>query len=235
MEYFYLCHNNNPDIAFKSCITILLMKRSTFVRATSVGLFALGILPELSAINGQAKITPKLWMRQLVDATAARRRSGPLTGAASFREEIRNLRSYFAERGYLPENNSFYFYHENERCCFFDVCLRRDRIGLVDVLLPVLYRDDAGKWGHLTTLSGFQLEALAKASAQLSVQQAPLAHMLLPTPSAVALTGGMFQSATGIVNTTTKIDRNGVRTSITITSNDRIVLDETFESGHCLV
>jgi hypothetical protein len=212
------------------------MKRRTFVRTASIGVFGLGINPRLLPAQTKPDASVHHWMDQLVDATGARRRSGPVNAPESFKAKTKSLNGYFAERGYHKESNSVYFYGDQHNCCFYALSLRHTRSGLNDVLLPVLSLDEAGNWQHIATLTGFQLEALAHAASRLSGPASTLQGQLLPAPSGSnMLPNGAFHNQEGLVEIQTVVLTTGAQTTIRMTGPHGDHLNETFQSAHGLI
>jgi hypothetical protein len=211
------------------------MNRRSFVRTTAIGAFGLGFNPDLTVLSGFQQHTVKKWLHDLVDFTGAKRRSGALEGADSLRAKTTELNAYFTARGYAPESNSVYFYHQNEACCFYALYLRHAASGLTDLLLPVLSRDASGNWHHIATLTGFQLEALAMAAGKLKEHALPGYMLLLPAPAMPQILPiGRFNTSAGSVVAITRLSDTSGYTTLTVTSNQNELLNTTFDTRHCL-
>jgi len=115
---------------------------------------------------------------------------------------------------------------------FYPVYLRHASAGVCDVLLPFFKRQGDNTWRHIGTFTGFQVEALARAVELL--KDSDVASLLLPV--AAGRTEGpvySYKSSAGSVAISTIVKEKG-NTTLRVYKGDQLVLEESFESAHCL-
>ena len=211
------------------------MKRRVFVQSAAISAFGLSLKPGFVPFSLFQSSGVQQWLRALVVATSAKRRSSALVGRESFEALTATLNAYFSKRGYHAEHTGFYFYNEQERCCFYPLKLQHSVAGLCDMLVPVLTRDSDGSWRHINTLTGYQVEALARAAKALADHPTPLQHLLLPAngPSRVPAHIG-FGSEKASIAFSTSLQDGIAKTSISISDHGQVIFKDTFISRHCL-
>lgn len=104
------------------------------------------------------------------------------------------------------------------------------------MLVPFLHKQSNGNWIHVTTLNGYQLEALVFASHALKNHITSLQHLLLPVvnTSGVKVHSG-FSTKRGWVNSTTRLTAaQEARTNISVVEDDHVIITDIFHSKHCL-
>ena len=111
--------------------------------------------------------------------------------------------------------------------------LRRSQAGLLDMLVPVFATDPDGRWQQVLVLTGFQLEALARAAAALAVTDLPLAALLLPLRAIQGSAAG-FESRLGRVEMITRMQNGQTHTAIKVQHGGAVVYDVVFQSQHNL-
>ena len=211
------------------------MKRRTFVRTAALSAFGLSLKPGIAPFAFLHTTGVQQWLRSLVAATSARRRSGALVAAESFRELTNSLNTYFSKRGYEADHSEFYFYNEQESCCFYALKLQHSAAGLSDVLVPVLTRSSDGAWQHVNTITGYQLEALAVAAKALAEHPTPLQQLLLPGNKRGSIPAHIgFSSEQADVAISTRLQGGKAETSIAISDKGQVIFNRTFASRHCL-
>jgi hypothetical protein len=210
------------------------MKRRDFVQSAIVTAIGLPLIPGTSLSVFQENGVQQ-WFHFLISATSAKRQSHPLQGRASFETATASLNAYFSKRGYQALSSDFYFYNDQQQCCFYPLKLQHSAAGLCDMLIPVLTRDSGGAWHHVNTITGYQLEALARAARALAEHPVPLQHLLLPAsgPSRVPAHIG-FGSEKAMVACSTKLKSDIAETNISISVDGQMIFNDTFISRHCL-
>lgn len=173
------------------------------------------------------------WLRQLVAAVGARRRSGLWGLAERLQEQILRTNAFLAVRGYVSLDSGLYFSPGRPDICFYPLFLERAAAGLTDLLAPVLARRPDGSWRQLVVLTGYQLEALARAAAALADRETPLSELLLPA-GPVANAEGSFPTTRGSVAIGTSLDHGTATTQIVVRAGQNVIFTENFVSEHCL-
>ncbi len=161
------------------------MKRGVFIRNVALGSISLGLFSPaaLTAFPSLAQGSQaQQWLRQLSTAFACRRRSRSLFAADSFNHAYKSAEYYFEQHHYHRQNDTAYFFGENESWCFFPVYAEQAMPDGLDLLVPVFHRDGANQWHRVKTLTAFQVEAISMASQALMAHTpAELIDMLLPS------------------------------------------------------
>ena len=204
------------------------MNRRTFFRNGTLGALSLSLpaLPGLSLLPenvGQ-------WLHQITRATGLRRGRLPLDATGTLQPHLEAIEAKLEPRGYYRDSNDVYFSGAIPELLFYPLWLRHRAAGLTDLMLAVLVRQADGSWQRITTLTGFQVEALARAAAALAETGLPLAELLLP----VRTTEGGFGSRHGRIQLVTRMQPGSVATSITVQNGRDVVFEATFASQHSL-
>ena len=211
------------------------MKRRIFVRNAALGAFSLGIFtPGVLPFLGKAPSgAATQWLQQLALELNARRRSTARVAPESFTEVTYAATNYFAKKDYHSKSETFYFLGDQDSWCFYPVYLGLVASVGADMLVPVFHRDAANNWHLVKTLSGFQVEALARASQSLEgYTPAELQDLLMPVIAGKdqGLLG--FCTRKGMVQLKTSILDGSTQTSCSIHSGSEELFRETFNSRH---
>ncbi|MDZ4678818.1 MAG: hypothetical protein SH848_19895 [Saprospiraceae bacterium] len=155
------------------------MQRRTFLYNASLG--ALGVTWFSGFASG---LNPQRFVAALDDffqAIGARAQSW-LANDPTLEEAFTHAFVSWKKIGYVPVHNQFYICQQAQKSIFI-LHLPHPKSGSLDVSALVFQKDIATQnWQFSAALSGFQLEALTKASAVLQPEHAPdrLAGLLLP-------------------------------------------------------
>ncbi|MFN0212887.1 MAG: hypothetical protein ACKVT2_01420 [Saprospiraceae bacterium] len=214
------------------------MKRRNFVRNTALSAIGLGILPSglFASGLGFQSASAAHWLRQLGDALAGKRQSKARFSPESIAKLVQTTQDQFAPLGYRSENDTFYFFGEKESWCFYPLVFRHTSSGATDLALPVMRRDQEGNWHLVKTLSGFQLEALSRASLALAEHTpAALQNLLFPSEIRLKNQGALaYKTQDGMVAVKTILTGGKAQTTCTVTGREGTVFSETFSSKHGL-
>lgn len=214
------------------------MKRRFFIQGTTLGTIGLGIIsPDLIAFpaNFEHGNVAK-WLRQMSWTLAVQRRTQAKYSADSFEQITGGKNEYFATHGYHTMSETCYFFGNDEQYCFYPLVARHAASGTSDLLLPVYQRNSQNEWQPVQTLSGFQVEALIKASHALREKSPAMIQSLL-FPIGKVSTGhgaGAYATREGTVSIVTKLRNGRATTTCTVTNRDGKVYHETFSSSHSL-
>lgn len=210
------------------------MKRRTFVRSAALGAMGLSLTPGILPFPFQQSGSQQ-WLKSLVNASGAKRRSIASESADSFRTLTESLQAYFSKRGYGKTGSDYYFYNAGGSYCFYTMKLQHGAHTMDDVLIPVLQLDPNGSWRHIRTLTGYQLEALAEAANALSGHAQPLQEILLPGAGRPAVPSHLgFNAQEAEVSISTRLSGGNAETSIAIMDRDQLIFNKIFKSRHSL-
>lgn len=207
------------------------MKRRTFLSTAPLSLLGLGLPVGAAASLGGQKPGIRQWLLDLARAVPAKR-AAAFFWPSGLREQIDISNAFLAARGYLAEEAGAFF-SVGQTHCFYPLALRRSQAGLLDLLVPVFTRDAAGDWQQVLVLTGYQIEALARATAVLSAAELPVAGLLLPVRR-VAGEAGSYESRLGRVKMITRMQQGQAQTAITVRHGGAVVYDAVFQSLHTL-
>lgn len=209
------------------------MIRRTFLHTGAWSLLGLSLPGSIFPAFRHQSPAVNHWLRQLVAAVGARRRSGLWGQEERLQEQVRRTNAFLAVRGYASRDSGLYFSPGRPDICFYPLFLERAAAGLTDLLAPVLGRRPDGSWQQLVVLTGYQIEALARAAAALADRETPLAELLLPA-GAVANAEGSFPTTLGSVAIRTSLHRGTATTQIVVRAGQDVIFMENFVSEHCL-
>ena len=208
------------------------MKRRTFLSAGPLSLLGLGLPVGMIFLSTKQQPDVLHWLRELAQTISAKRRAGAFFWPAGLPEQIKSTNAFLAARTYVTETAGAYFSAAKTHC-FYPLMLRRSQAGLLDMLVPVFATDPDGRWQQVLVLTGFQLEALARAAAALAVTDLPLAALLLPLRAIQGSAAG-FESRLGRVEMITRTQNGQAQTAIRVQHGDAVVYDVVFQSQHNL-
>lgn len=208
------------------------MKRRDFLQTSAFGLMGFGLPAGVFSLIGKQHSGVQQWLSQLTAATGARKRSALLGQPESLLKQVRQTNDFLARRGFVSLNSSLFFY-PNGDYCFYPLVLRHASAGLTDFLVPVLGRQSDGSWRQVLVLTGYQLEALARAAGHLATSETPLHELLLPT-GPIGDTAGVFPTTRGTVQVDTRLSGGSAHTQVTVTAGRTPVFSEKFASEHSL-
>lgn len=213
------------------------MKRRIFLQTGTFGLISLGVPSVVSAAVSSSPFSGVSdWFRQLTAITGAQRRSAVGAQPKTLRQAMENINAFWARQDFESRDSSLFFcYSGQATCCFYPLVLRRAAAGLTDFLTPVLEERPDGSWRTLVVLSGYQLEALARASIALAKQteDSPLADLLLPA-GPVNMRDGSIPTRRGKIFIETQLQKGEAFTQVQVQENGQVVFSEKFVSAHCL-
>lgn len=144
--------------------------------------------------------------------------------------------------GNLPKEELFdfekatnkYFFYDHGQYCFTILEKSHDALGLLELALPVWKRESNESWRKLTSLSLFELEALAKAASTLTrSERHHIGDYLLPKTEANK-SDETYATTQGAVSMISKVEEQGVFTTVRVLSNQDLILQDEFRSCHCL-
>lgn len=214
------------------------MKRRFFIQGTTLGTIGLGIMsPDLIALPVHFEYgSVATWLRQMSWTLGVNRRSSAISAPESFRQVTSGKNDYFANHGYHPMSETCYFFGDDEQYCFYPLVARHTASGTSDLLLPVYRRNSQNEWQPVQTLSGFQVEALIKASHALREKSpAMIQSLLLPIGKVSTGPGaGTYATREGTVSIFTEVKNGRTSTTCTVRNRDGKVFHETFSSSHSL-
>lgn len=214
------------------------MKRRFFIQGTTLGTLGLGIMPpDLIAFPANVEHSGvATWLRQMSWTLSVQRRTQAKSGPESFAQVTGEKNVHLANLGYHKMSDTCYFFGDDEQYCFYPLVARHTASGTSDLLLPVYRRNSQHQWQPVQTLSGFQVEALIKASHALREKSPAMIQSLL-FPIGKASTGhgaGAYTTREGTVSIVTKVKNGRTSTTCTVTNRDGKVFHETFSSHHTL-
>lgn len=207
------------------------MIRRSFLQTGSLGLLGLTLPASVSAAISQRATGVANWFQQLATFSGAFRRTAFWGHPPALQQQIHRINAQLAVNGFVSRDASLFFYPDQPAFCFYPLVLRRASAGLTDWAVPVLRQNPDGSWQQVVVLSGYQLEALARASAALADQEATINELLLPAGSPV---GASIPTRRGCVVIETRIQQGSVITSISVQDKGIVVYSDQFVSEHCL-
>lgn len=214
------------------------MKRRFFIQGTTLGTIGLGIIsPDLLAIPANFEHgSVATWLRQMSWTLTVQRRTLAISAPESFKQITSGKNEYFANHGYHPVSETCYFFGDDEQYCFYPLIARHTASGISDLLLPVYRWNSQHQWQPVQTLSGFQVEALIKASHALREKSpAMIQSLLFPIGKASAGHGAAaFATREGTVSIVTRLKNGRATTTCSVMNRDGKVFHETFSSHHTL-
>lgn len=140
-------------------------------------------------------------------------------------------------KGFSQQHTSFYFY--NNTYAFVVLEKWHSVIDLKEVALPIWAKQADGKWKHLTSLSVFQLEAIAYACDALASEYTDetIADYLLPIATNkqnYLLFPGDYPTLKGLVRVVPKVAPSGVSVYMQIAQDSQAIWEDRFISHYCL-
>lgn len=121
---------------------------------------------------------------------------------ATLEEICRKASANWQLTGYEPLTGEFYFCKQVQKAVYLLQLPHKD-LGTLDIAALVFQKEDIsrGNWSFLASLSGFHLEALAKAAEVLKTTNGPrrLANLLLPDSRETPYIAGRYITASGTV------------------------------------
>lgn len=214
------------------------MKRRFFIQGTTLGSIGLGLgAADLLAVPMSIEYpSVKRWLSQLSWTLSVQRRTLARSAPESFSQVSSARNEYFACQGFYKMSDTCYFFGENEEYCFYPLVARDQSSGMRDLLMPVFHmRGD--QWQPVQTLSGFQVEALMKASHALRENSpSTIQHLLFPIGKANSIQkAGSYATREGTVSIVTILKKGRATTTCTVMNRSGKVFHETFTSSHSLV
>jgi len=176
------------------------------------------------------------WLNEISLTSSVFRRSQAISAQSSFADITSEKNKYFADRGYEKMNDTCYFFGDQEEYCFYPIISDHKVSGTKDLLMPVFKRNASQQWEFVQALSGFQVDAMIKASYALRALSTVRVQNLL-FPVGRDLTGnkaGNYASRDGIVSTHTTLRHGKAVTTCTVIDQSGMVYQETFTSRHSL-
>ena len=214
------------------------MKRRFFIQGTTLGSIGLGLgASDILAFPMSLEYTSvKRWLSQLSWTLSVQRRTQARSAPESFCQASGARNEYFACHGFYKMSDTCYFFGENEEYCFYPLVARDQSSGMSDLLMPV-FRMHGDQWQPVQTLSGFQVEALMKASHALRENSpAKIQHLLFPIGKANSIKkAGSYATREGTVSIVTTLKKGRATTTCTVMNRNGKVFHETFSSSHSLV
>jgi hypothetical protein len=207
------------------------MNRRIFFRNGALSALALS-LPGLSL----SLLSPENvghWLRRFAAGTNVERRRLPDADEPGLRPVLETLEAQLGQRGYCRESDAVYFPAGNDQLFFYPLWLRRSAARLTDMVVPVLARQSDRSWQTVIILTGYQVEALARAAAALAEAGQPVGDLLLPARRMQA-SGGGYESRSGRVEIVTRIREGRPVTAIAVYDGQRAVYEAGFPSRHGL-
>ncbi len=214
------------------------MKRRFFIQGTTLGSIGIGIGSDLLTFPISLEYgSVAKWLRQLSWTLSVQRRTQARSAPESFNQITGTKNEYFASHGYHKMSDNCYFFGENEQYCFYPVVTRDQSSGISDLLMPVFRMDQSNQWQSVQTLSGFQVEALMKASHALRENSpATIQNWLFPVGKANTINkAGSYATREGTVSVVTTLKNGRGTTTCTVMNRSGKVFHETFSSSHSLV
>ncbi len=212
------------------------MERRNFIQKSAVGLIGYNLVGsgKTSSHIFQTSVL-RDWLHQLVSATGASKRSGIFLPSA-LSEGIEDVTRKFSDRGFKGHRSSIYFYGDHENYCFYAIEMHHERSDMTDMVLPVLHKEENGQWRHITTINGYQLEALVLAAETLQSSDIDLQQLLLPKvgPSNGAYYQNYSSSKAGVDIKTYTYSDKAAETSVCVYDGQKELIKNTFVSQHCL-
>jgi hypothetical protein len=212
------------------------MERRNFIQKSAVGLIGYNLV-------GSGKTSTHLfqtsvvrdWLHQLVSATKASKRSGIFLPTV-LSEAIDVVTRKFSDKGFKGHRSSIYFYGDHENYCFYAIEVHHERSGMTEMVLPVLHKEENGQWKHITTINGYQLEALVLAADALKGSDIDLQQLLLPTvmPANRVYYQLYTQAKAGVHIKTYTYMNKAAETSVSVFDGSKELFKNTFVSKHCL-
>lgn len=214
------------------------MKRRLFVQRSALGTFGLGVVStDLFSLPFTREYAGVVnWLNEISLTSSVFRRSQAISAQSSFADITAEKNKYFAERGYEKMNDTCYFFGDQEEYCFYPIISDHKASGTKDLLMPVFKRNANQQWEFAQTLSGFQVDAMIKASYALRAKSSVKVQNLL-LPVGRGLSGnkaGSYASRDGIVSTHTILKHGKAVTTCTVNDHTGMVYQETFTSRHSL-
>lgn len=204
------------------------MDRRTVLMLSGVSIMGMPFAPIVSRFNFEHKQPWQNWLRQLTDHCEIEASSGLFYPGTLPDQALDNTFS-----GFTKAVKKYYFYQKRQFC--FTVWEKQhDKLGLLELAFPIWRRQENGDWQKLTCLSMFQLEALAEAGAALAEKGVTaLENYLLPTGMSKTDVD-TFTTDKGSVHIVTKVEENGVTTSILVKKGQQMEWEQELRSVHCL-
>jgi len=193
----------NPYITF--------MKRRSFLYSASLGTLGFSYFSGLPNWVTQQKTLASI--DGLFQALGAQAQNWLATEPALDQACAEALTSW-KQVGYEPLHKR-YFMCKKEQTAIYTLCLRHEELGLLDVSALVFQKEVfRSSWNLCAELTGFQLEALAKAAASLSetATAARLADLLLPTEETIRQNPHRFATTLGEVSVSARLELNKAAT-----------------------
>jgi len=213
------------------------MKRRIFLQTGAFGLIGLGVPSVVSAaVSNSPFAGVSNWFHHWVTVTGAQRRSVAGVPSEVLRQTIENINALWVRQDFDPRDSSLFFCNSGPATrCFYPLVLRRAAAGLTDFLTPVLEECPDGSWRTLVVLSGYQLEALARASIALAKQteELPLTDLLMPA-GPVDMRDGSIPTRRGKIFIETQLQKGEAFTQVQVQENGQVVFSGKFVSAHCL-
>ncbi len=208
------------------------MKRRTFLSTGPLSLLGLSLPAGVLSLTTHQRQGVQHWLPDLARAMGAKRRSAAFFWPENLRGQIKTTNTFLAARGYIGEAAGAFFSAEKSYC-FYPRILRRSQAGLLDMLVPILAIGPDGRWRQVLVLTGFQIEALARAAAALAATDLPIADLLLPLRPVQGGANG-YESRLGRVEMITRVQNSHAYTRITVQNGGEVVYNDYFQSQHTL-
>lgn len=185
------------------------MKRRTFLYNASMGTLGLSFFSGFASRFDRSQFAASL--DEFLNAIGAVPQSW-LVSDLELEEACSKDIKAWKRTGYEALYKTFFLCSQQQKAIFF-LHLPHPELGTLDLSALVFQKDaTTAKWQTVTSLSGFQLEALIRAAAALKMEHEPnrLAGLLLPHPSLAKPALGRFTTAFGEVGVKASLAKNKV-------------------------
>lgn len=211
------------------------MKRRNFVFHSAIGFLGAGLAPA-SVFRFGSKGMVDTWLIELTPLVILQKRSMIFGGDPVLVKALEIEALPYEKFGYRKENQALYLYNNGQTA--FNILVKRDAENkMIDVILPVMDLRKDGKWERATTLSGFQVEAIAhtaKKLLELNYSPAEIRALLMPSRPNSQKVGSHFHTKEGTVTVVTTIGLRHASSEIIVRKGDQVIFKDKINSLHCL-
>jgi hypothetical protein len=208
------------------------MKRRTFISTTILGALStnhvLATSPVAFTNSEQSE-----WLSSLLNATNAKQRKRYLLTDSALKTAYENTKQAWFSSGYEALGND-YFVCRNEELTLFPIALRHETLGQIDFAVLIFERNQKNEWEILQSLSGFNIEALAKSLPMLPANTDDLANYIFPTKASATINTKGYSTKNGNVSFDIRITENKAIVNVEIMVNNELVWNEKQASAHTL-
>lgn len=142
-------------------------------------------------------------------------------------QPVGETNAYLEKHGFSPVDKGLYFNTSGD-LCFYPLLTRKHPAGLQDLLVPVFQRKSDGSWEAITTLTRYQIEALAHVASNLKPETESLHEWLLPVGAVQQ--GHTFRTRKGILRIETRAAAGGTTTFVQISDGRNTRFESRFSS-----